>query len=108
MEVNQVHISGVVVAVEPLRVSPGGIAHHRFVLQHRSRQEEVGEPREVFCRIWVEMRGTSAANVDGLEGLEGIGVNDRVKVEGFLDRSGYKDDTGTKLVLHATRLQRFE
>ncbi|MCG8668065.1 MAG: primosomal replication protein N [Pseudomonadales bacterium] len=100
MEINQAVISGVVIDVESQRISPGGIAHQRFTLQHRSRQEQAGQPREVFCRILVEMRGDLVAQV------QPIAVNDRLKVEGFWDRSSYKDDTASKLILHAQQLQK--
>ena len=97
METNQVVISGVVIEVDAQRTSPGGIAHKRFVLQHRSRQVEAGQPREVFCRLPVELRGKLVGGV-------AIDVNDRVEVQGFLARASYKDDSGMKLILHATNL----
>lgn len=100
METNQAIISGVVIEVESQRISPGGVAHQRFMLQHRSRQEEAGQPREVFCRILVEIRGNMVAQAQPLA------VNDRVEVQGFMDRSSYKDDTGTKLILHAQSLSK--
>lgn len=100
METNQVIISGVVIEVESQRVSPGGIAHQRIVMQHRSRQEEAGQPREVFCRIVVEMRGELVAS------SQPLAVNDRIEVNGFLDRASYKDDTGSKLILHAKGIRK--
>lgn len=100
MEINQAAISGVVIEVESQRTSPGGIAHQRFMLQHRSRQEQVGQPREVFCRILVEMRGDLVAQA------QPIAVNDRLKVEGFWDRASYKDDMASKLILHAQKVQK--
>ncbi|PIE41202.1 MAG: primosomal replication protein N [Gammaproteobacteria bacterium] len=100
METNQAIISGVVIEVESQRTSPGGVAHQRFMLQHRSRQEEAGQPREVFCRILVEIRGERVARAQPLA------VNDRVEVQGFLDRSSYKDNTGTRLILHAQQLRK--
>lgn len=102
MELNQVVISGVIIEVEPQRYSPGGIAHQRLLVQHRSRQEEAGRPREVFCRILVEARGELTKH------SQSLAVNDRVQVTGFLDRSSYKDDTGSKLILHATEIRKAE
>lgn len=56
-------------------------------------------PREVFCRIRVDVRG------DGLqEFAESLEVGQRVVVEGFLARSGYKDESAAQLVLHATSI----
>ena len=100
MEKNQVVISGVVIEVESQRVSPGGVAHQRIMLQHRSRQEEAGQPREVFCRLLTELRGELVDKVQPLQ------VNDRIEVSGFLARASYKDDTGTRLVLHATDIRK--
>lgn len=93
-------ITGVVIEVESQRVSPGGVAHQRFMLQHRSRQEEAGKPREVFCRLLAELRGELVAKAQPLQ------VNDRVEVSGFLARASYKDDTGTRLILHATSVRK--
>ena len=100
MEKNQVIITGVVIEVESQRVSPGGVAHQRFMLQHRSRQEEAGQPREVFCRLLTELRGDLVAKAQPLE------VNDRIEVSGFLARASYKDDSGTKLILHASDVRK--
>lgn len=100
MEKNQVVITGVVIEVESQRVSPGGVAHQRIMLQHRSRQEEAGQPREVFCRLLTELRGELVARAQPLQ------VNDRIEVSGFLARASYKDDTGTRLVLHATDIRK--
>lgn len=100
MEQNQVVITGVVIEVESQRVSPGGVAHQRIMLQHRSRQEEAGQPREVFCRLLTELRGELVARAQPLQ------VNDRIEVRGFLARASYKDDTGTRLVLHATDIRK--
>ena len=100
MEKNQVTITGVVIEVESQRVSPGGVAHQRIMLQHRSRQEEAGQPREVFCRLLTELRG------DLISKSPPLAVNDRIEVTGFLARSSYKDDTGTRLILHATNISK--
>jgi primosomal replication protein N len=70
------------------------------MLQHRSRQEEAGQPREVFCRLLTELRGELVEKVQPLQ------VNDRIEVSGFLARASYKDDTGTRLVLHATDIRK--
>ncbi|MCG8312756.1 MAG: primosomal replication protein N [Pseudomonadales bacterium] len=99
METNQVVLSGVVIEVDSQRTSPGGVAHKRFVLQHRSRQVEAGQPREVFCRVPVELRGD-------LVSVMAVEVNDRVEVQGFLARASYKDDSGMKLILHAVQVRK--
>jgi len=100
VEKNQVVITGVVIEVESQRVSPGGVAHQRIMLQHRSRQEEAGQPREVFCRLLTELRGELVEKAQPLQ------VNDRIEVCGFMARASYKDDTGTRLVLHATDIRK--
>ncbi|OUS26752.1 primosomal replication protein N [Gammaproteobacteria bacterium 45_16_T64] len=100
MESNQLVISGVVLELQALRVTPGGVPIRTLLLEHRSRQVEVGTPREVFCRIKVEIRGPDLQAV-----IESLQVGSRITVTGFLARSGYKDDEGIRLNLHAQHIE---
>lgn len=104
MERNEVSLTGVVVDVHELRMSPAGVAHQRWLLQHRSKQVEASQPREVVCRIWVEARGQLVADVDALCG--GLAINQRLEITGFLARSSASDHEGTQLVLHASHVKR--
>ncbi len=100
MENNQLVISGVVLELEAIRVTPGGVPIRTLLLEHRSRQVEVDIPREVFCRIKVEVRGPELQSL-----LETLQVGSRVTVTGFLARSGYKDEDGIRLTLHAQYIE---
>lgn len=95
MEINSITLSGVILETSEIRRSPAGIPHLRFMLEHRSRQVETQRPREVSCRIAVEVRGHA---IDACNPL--IRQGQRVVVSGFLDKSGFKDD-GSRFVLHA-------
>jgi len=96
METNCIALSGVVSELKEIRRSPSGIAHRRLVLEHRSRQVEAGQPREVTVRIVVELRGNLALESE-VWATPGV----RLMVQGFLDRSGFRDDESVRLVLHA-------
>lgn len=100
MESNQLVISGVVIERKPLRITPGGVPIRTLLLEHRSRQVEVGTPREVFCRINVEIRGTNLQEL-----VESLQLGSRITVTGFLARSGYKDEEGVRLNLHAQHIE---
>jgi primosomal replication protein N len=81
------------------RTSPVGIPISRFSLEHRSRQLEAGNEREVFCRIVVVVAGEALqAKVAKLS------VGDSLKVEGFISRSSYRSEA-SHLVLHALQLE---
>jgi primosomal replication protein N len=95
VEQNTLTLSGVLAEIESVRHSPAGIPHQRVWLEHRSRQIEAGHPREVVVRLEVEFRGHAVARFAHL-----LVQGERVLVEGFLDRSGHRDD-GRRLVLHA-------
>ena len=100
MESNQLVISGVVLELKGLRVTPGGVPIRTLMLEHRSRQVEVGVPREVFCRVRVEIRGTELQPL-----VESLQVGSRITVTGFIARSGYKDEDGIQLNLHAQHIE---
>ncbi|PCJ42481.1 MAG: primosomal replication protein N [Moraxellaceae bacterium] len=100
MESNQLVISGVILELEKLRVTPGGVPIRTLLLEHRSRQVEVETPREVFCRIKVAIRGPQLQSL-----VDQLQVGSRVTVTGFLARSGYKDEDGIRLNLHAQHIE---
>lgn len=100
METNQLVLSGTVTELSGVRYTPAGVPHQNFMLEHRSRQEEAGAPREVLCRIKVEARGEGI-----VAALATLAVSDRVKVTGFVARSHYKDTAATRLVLHAQTIE---
>lgn len=96
MEHNTITLSGIILEVSDVRITPAGIPHRRFLLEHRSRQVEANHPREVFCRLPVELRGEAVRMAQPL-----LQVGERVVVAGFIDRFGYKDEAASRFVLHA-------
>jgi len=95
VESNTVTLSGVILETGEIRHSPAGVPHRRVLLEHRSRQVEARHPREVVCRIEIEIRGPAVHQFSPM-----LVQGQRVVAEGFLDRSGHRDD-GRRLVLHA-------
>lgn len=96
MEHNTITLSGIILEVSDVRITPAGIPHRRFLLEHRSRQVEANHPREVFCRLPVELRGEAVRTAQ-----PHLLVGERVVVTGFIDRFGYKDEAASRFVLHA-------
>lgn len=78
--------------------TPAGVARQRIWLEHRSRQEEDGQPRDVQVRIAVVLVGS----LTGL--LQGLREGQRVKAGGFLSRAGYKGEARDRLQLIAETL----
>ncbi len=96
METNHLSISGCIVERSDLRYTPGGVPFFHLYLEHRSRQVEVGVPREVFCRIRVDFRGEEFTSL-----AEMLEPGQKILVKGFLARSGFKDERSNILILHA-------
>ncbi|MCE1731729.1 single-stranded DNA-binding protein, partial [Enterobacter hormaechei] len=48
---NRLVLSGTVCKTPIRRVSPSGIPHCQFVLEHRSQQQEAGFSRQSWCRM---------------------------------------------------------
>jgi primosomal replication protein N len=98
-ETNRLTITGTIVEVGSRRVSPAGIPQQRITVEHRSRQVEAGVPREARCRIEVKIAGVEFAAL-----LRTLVVGQRVEVEGFLTRSGFKGSEAS-IVVHATGIR---
>lgn len=98
--VNRVTLTGRLRDTPHVGYSAAGIPIARFVLDHRSRQVEAGQSREVRCRIGVIASGESLHAV-----VAGLAPNEPVRVDGFLARSDYRS-APTRLVLHAERVSR--
>lgn len=98
MEQNSLQISGILEKQYPPRVSPAGVAHQDFLLQHRSRQREAGSAREARLVLTVHCAG------ELVQQLQALQLGDRVLVTGFLALASYRDTE--KVVLHAQTLDR--
>ena len=95
---NQCVLTGQVVAIEPVRQTPGGVARQRLWLEHRSRQEEAGVARAVEARIALILAGeviSSAAQVR--EGSQ-------IQASGFIARAGHRGEAQDRLELHVQDL----
>lgn len=98
MEQNTLSVTGILEKQYPPRVSPAGVAHQDFLLQHRSRQQEAGSAREVRLGLTVHCAG------ELVQRLQALQLGDRVRVTGFLTLASYRDTE--KVVLHAQALDR--
>jgi len=96
---NQVVLTGVVATSVRTRKTPSGVVTARFVLEHRSEQEELGMRRQAWCRLPVWVAGQPlVAQAEALE----TGVV--VQVSGFLTQHRRPGDL-TVLVLHARTIE---
>ncbi|BET79583.1 MULTISPECIES: primosomal replication protein N [Edwardsiella] len=99
MTVNRLVLAGTVCKVPIRKVSPSGIPHCQFVLEHRSQQQEAGFSRQAWCRMPVIVSGA------GLEAMtHRLTVGSALRVHGFVSchmgRNGLN-----KLVLHAEQIE---
>ena len=83
-----------VLAIEPIRYTPAGIALLSFVLQHASEQVEAGFKRKVECEVNAVALGDLAKT--------NIQVGNHIKAKGFLAKRSAKS---TQLVMHIVKLE---
>lgn len=87
-----------VATIEKVARTPAGVPRQRIWLEHRSRQEEDGHPRDVQLRIAVILVGSKTGM------LNTVNEGRRVKVTGFLSRAGYKGEARDRLQMIAETL----
>jgi primosomal replication protein N len=93
-------ISGEIVKAVKRTVSPAGIPHFQFAMEHVSEQIEADLPRRVYCRIRVLASGQALERQ--IQILE-LGV--QVKVTGFIH--SHKASNGiSHIILHAQQIDR--
>lgn len=95
-------LSGVVVKQPKHTLSPAGIPHCQFVLEHQSEQIEAGLPRRVWCRIKVV-----ASGLELRQQTELLVCGCHVKVRGFISRVEGANGLA-QIVLHTTMLKRID
>ncbi|MEH0831924.1 primosomal replication protein N [Pectobacterium cacticida] len=96
---NRLVLSGSVCKTPTRRVSPSGIPHCQFVLEHRSTREEAGLNRQAWCRMPVVVSGFSSQAV-----THSITVGTQLTVHGFI--SCHQGRNGlSKIVLHAEQIE---
>lgn len=96
MTTNRVVLEGRVEAVEPMRVSPAGVASVRFTVRHQSTREEASIPRKVEVAMQMVALGAMAEKARTLE------IGRQVRVAGFLARASLKSEWP---VVHVEELQ---
>lgn len=95
---NKIILSGKVCKNPDRKLSPYGIAHCQFIIEHKSKQIEANLFRQAWCKIIVMISGNNheAINYDLTIGTELI-------VQGFINthkaRYGFN-----KIVLHAEKI----
>ncbi|HET8730793.1 MAG TPA: primosomal replication protein N [Moraxellaceae bacterium] len=101
MEQNAVRITGLVKEVKAPRTSPAGVVHHELILEHRSRQNLDGAPREIRADVIVKVTGRALGAV-----VANLQPGDRIKVDGLLAQASHRDSQ--QLLIHAQAIERFE
>ena len=96
---NQLVLSGQLLRPAELRTTPAGIPIARFVLAHRSRQQEAGRMRDVECRVAVVASGAPLAAV-----IAGCAAGSWCEVRGFVSRAGYRAPD-MRIELHALEIR---
>lgn len=98
MEHNRVELTGRIVRIDPLRLSPSGVPHRDLEMEHRSLQMDEGGRREVRFNIIVRISGRVLNQV-----ASQMAVGERICVYGCLGKMSHRD---TKIVLSAQALER--
>ena len=94
---NKLALSGVVVALEPLRYTPAGLPLLSFIVSHVSEHIEAGMKRKVECEVnAVAIGDLATSNIT-------LGAN--INVAGFLAKRSAKS---TQLVLHILKIEIIE
>jgi primosomal replication protein N len=92
--VNKLVLSGVVVALEPIRYTPAGLPLLSFIVSHVSENIEAGMKRKVECEVNAVALGDLAKN--------NITLGANINVSGFLAKRSAKS---TQLVLHIQHIE---
>ncbi|QHB31172.1 primosomal replication protein N [Yersinia canariae] len=96
---NRLVLSGTVCKTPVRKVSPSGIPHCQFVLEHKSTQQEAGFSRQTWCRMPIIVSGQKSQAL-----THSITVGSQLTVEGFI--SCHQGRNGlNKLVLHAEQIE---
>jgi primosomal replication protein N len=99
MTANRLILSGTVCKTPVRKVSPSGVPHCQFVLEHRSERQEAGFSRQSWCRMPVIVSGQQSQAL-----THSITVGSNIVVQGFV--SSHQGRNGlNKLVLHAEQIE---
>ena len=99
---NQLIIAGRLTESPVRKVSPAGIPHCYFVIEHSSEQIEADMPRKVRCRIKVIASGQAIQLQTQI-----LQSGHLVKVTGFIQRQESANGLA-QLVLHAQMIEKLD
>jgi primosomal replication protein N len=89
----------VVAQLEPPKQTPAGVPKQRIWVEHRSRQTQLGQAREVQARLAVILIGDEI-----VQRAARLQQGARIRLTGFIARAGFKGEAQDRLELHATQL----
>lgn len=96
---NRLILSGTVCLRPVRKISPSGIPHCQFVLEHRSQQIEANFHRQAWCRMPVIVSGQPLQPL-----TEKLTGGSQISVQGFIScHKGH--NRPSKLVLHAEQIE---
>ncbi|MGP1958675.1 MAG: primosomal replication protein N [Arsenophonus sp. NC-CH8-MAG3] len=99
MNTNRLILSGKICNSPIRKISPAGVPHCKFVLEHRSLQKEAGFNRKVWCKITIIASGQKLQQF-----THSITVGSRITVIGFIS-SHHAANGLNNLVLHAEQIE---
>ncbi|QIQ21719.1 primosomal replication protein N [Zophobihabitans entericus] len=94
---NRLVMSGTVYKTPIRKVSPNGIPHCQFYLEHSSNQTEAGFSRQAWCNIPVIVSGHNDLT-------HSIKKGSKIQVSGFISTHKSRNNLN-QLVLHADHIE---
>ena len=94
---NRLVLSGLVTKTPIKKMSPSGISHCQFYLEHVSEQIEAGLSRQAWCIMPVIVSGQQELSYS-------IKKGSKVLVSGFISTHTKRDKT-SQIVLHADQIE---
>ncbi|RKS85052.1 restart primosome assembly protein PriB [Orbus hercynius] len=94
---NRLELSGLVLKAPIRKVSPSGISHCQFFLEHVSKQIEAGLERQSWCIIPVIVSGDN-------EHIHSIKKGSKIWVSGFISMHTKRNNI-QQIVLHASEIK---
>ena len=99
MTENFLRLSGVVTEKPTFKVSPSGVEHCSFTIEHHSMQKEVELPRNAYCYMPVAISGTLATQLKNT-----LSKGMQLRVSGFITFHKSANNVG-KRVLQAQYIE---
>jgi primosomal replication protein N len=96
---NFLRLSGVVTEKPTFKVSPSGVEHCSFTIEHHSVQKEVELPRNAFCYMPIAISGKLAVQLKNK-----LSKGMQLRISGFITFQKSANNVG-KLVLHAQYIE---